>query len=67
MKKLLLPVIGLLLTVTLSAQTNLGGRYFNLIWAEDGNTLFSENNLTLIPHDGTYDFSITAKMHDGIQ
>lgn len=65
MKKLLLPVIGLLLTVTLSAQTNLGGRYFNLIWAEDGNTLFSENNLTLIPHDGTYDFSISVKMHDG--
>ena len=65
MKKLLLPVIGLLLTVTLSAQTSLGGRYFNLIWAEDGNTLFSENNLTLIPHDGTYDFSISVKMHDG--
>ena len=67
MKKLLLPFIGLFLSVTLSAQTSLGGKYFNLIWSEDGNSLFSENNLILIPHDGTFEFSISAKLHDGTQ
>lgn len=49
----------------LSAQNKPGGQYYQLIWSDDGESLLSENDLTLIPHDGTFDFALTVRQADG--
>jgi len=67
MKKLLLPALGLLLSVTLFAQSNIGGKYFNLIWSGDDTFLQSENDLTLVPRDGKYAFELVASLHTGVK
>jgi len=65
MKRLALLVVMLLAATPLFAQKTLGGKYFQLIWTEDGNSLQSENDLILIPHHGIYNFQLTVKLHDG--